>query len=313
VIYIGKNSYDPYFNIAAEEYILKHFTEDVLMLWQSEPSVVVGKHQNTLAEINHQFIEENKIPVIRRISGGGTVYHDRGNLNYTLITTNEQKDKLIDFKKFTNPVIAFLKTHDITAMFEGKNNLKIDGKKISGNSAHVFKNRVMHHGTILFDSDLQRLDEAIISSSHQMHDKAVKSVRATVTNLKHHFNNDISFIQFKTMFRDFLFASLDIKESRNLSKHDMSEIGKLVKNKYQKWDWNYGYSPAYVFRNELNGNKIRLTVKNGIIEKVEMEPANELAEKLLGVKHHKDELTLKFADLFQDKSTTDTYLKLLGY
>ncbi len=313
MIYIGKNSYDPYFNIAAEEYILKHFTEDVLMLWQSEPSVVVGKHQNTLAEINHQFIEENKIPVIRRISGGGTVYHDRGNLNYTLITTNEQKDKLIDFKKFTNPVIAFLKTHDITAMFEGKNNLKIDGKKISGNSAHVFKNRVMHHGTILFDSDLQRLDEAIISSSHQMHDKAVKSVRATVTNLKHHFNNDISFIQFKTMFRDFLFASLDIKESRNLSKHDMSEIGKLVKNKYQKWDWNYGYSPAYVFRNELNGNKIRLTVKNGIIEKVEMEPANELAEKLLGVKHHKDELTLKFADLFQDKSTTDTYLKLLGY
>ena len=313
MIYIGKNSYDPYFNIAAEEYILKHFTEDVLMLWQSEPSVVVGKHQNTLAEINHQFIEENKIPVIRRISGGGTVYHDRGNLNYTLITTNEQKDKLIDFKKFTNPVIVFLKTHNITATFEGKNNLKVDGKKISGNSAHVFKNRVMHHGTILFDSDLQRLDEAIISSSHQMHDKAVKSVRATVTNLKHHFNNDISFIQFKTMFRDFLFASLDIKESRNLSKHAMSEIGKLVKNKYQKWDWNYGYSPAYVFRNELNGNKIRLTVKNGIIEKVEMEPANELAEKLLGDKHNKDELKLKFADLFQDKSTTDKYLKLLGY
>ena len=313
MIYIGKNSYDPYFNIAAEEYVLKHFTEDVLMLWQSEPSVVVGKHQNTLAEINHQFIEENKIPVIRRISGGGTVYHDRGNLNYTLITTNEQKDKLIDFKKFTNPVIAFLKTHNITATFEGKNNLKVDGKKISGNSAHVFKNRVMHHGTILFDSNLQRLDEAIISSSHQMYDKAVKSVRATVTNLKDHFNNDMSFVQFKSMLQHFLFDCLDIKESRNLSKHDMSEIDKLVKNKYRKWDWNYGYSPAYVFKNEMNGNKIRLTVKNGIIEKVEMEPANELAEKLLGIKHHKDELKLKFADLFQDKSTTDTYLKLLGY
>ena len=129
MIFVRRPQTNPYFNIAAEEFILKNSSEDVLMLWQSEPSVVVGKHQNTMAEVNMDFVRENNIPVIRRISGGGTVYHDLGNINLTQISTFRKTNQLIDFRKFTKPVIAFLKQFGLEASFTGKNNLTVNGKK----------------------------------------------------------------------------------------------------------------------------------------------------------------------------------------
>lgn len=148
---INQPNSDPYFNLAAEEYFLKNFQEDFFMLWRSWPSVVVGKHQNALAEINHEFVRLHQIPVARRLSGGGTVFHDPGNVNFTFIR-NVANISEVNFKIFTIPVIEALKKLGVEAYTTGRNDLLIDGKKISGNAEHVHRNRVLHHGTLLFDS-----------------------------------------------------------------------------------------------------------------------------------------------------------------
>ena len=182
MLFVENASLDPYFNIAAEEHLLKNFESDVIMLWRSNPSVVVGKHQNTLAEINLGFVRKNNIPVIRRLSGGGTVFHDPGNINFTFIKQAE-KEKLVDFKAQTAPVIEFLNNIGVDARFEGKNDLRVNGLKISGNAEHISKNKVLHHGTLLFDANLHNLSESIKSREPHFTSKAVKSVRSTVVNI----------------------------------------------------------------------------------------------------------------------------------
>jgi lipoate-protein ligase A len=180
---IQRTETDPYYNIAAEEYLLKTATTDTFMIWRNEPSVVVGKHQNALREINHDYIQSLNLPVIRRISGGGTVYHDPGNINFSFIYTG-RKDNLVDFRHFTEPVIRFLQNSGLNAGFEGKNNIMVNGLKVSGNSAHIFRQKVLHHGTLLFNTDLDKLEKAISGGEKRFTDKAVRSVHAEVTNFR---------------------------------------------------------------------------------------------------------------------------------
>lgn len=191
---------DIYFNIAAEEYLLKEWQEDVFMLWKSDPAVVVGKHQTALAEFNFKFVQEQGIKVARRLTGGGTVFHDTGNLNFTFIQ-NGQEGKLIDFRKYTEPIQAALKNMGIITRFEEHNNLTVDGLKISGNAEHVFKNRVLHHGTLLFSTDLKRLRKVLNIRPENYHHKGVRSVPAKIINLKDLLpgNRDILFFQDQIM------------------------------------------------------------------------------------------------------------------
>lgn len=197
MLLINRKQSDPFFNIAAEEYFLKNFDDEFVMIWQNNPSVVIGKHQNTFAEINTSYLDEKNIPVIRRISGGGTVFHDDGNLNYSVITKSEKREQLVDFISFTTPIIEFLKSFELKAEFSGKNNLTINGKKFSGNSAHVHKKRVLHHGTLLFNSNLNVLEKAITPADYKITDKAVKSVRAEVTNLSTLIKDSITITDFQ--------------------------------------------------------------------------------------------------------------------
>ena len=316
MIFIERLETNPYFNIAAEEYILKKYSEDVLMLWQSEPSVVIGKHQNTLKEINLDFIRETGIPVIRRISGGGTVYHDLGNLNYTLIATGTNSEKLIDFHKFTAPIRNFLSTLGIQSEFEGKNNLTINGQKFSGNSAHVFKKRVMHHGTLLFDTNLVQLEKTILPPRLKIQDKAVQSVRARVGNIREHLPSDHSVSQFRNRFKNFLLNYFQISVIRSLSPADKSEIENLADKKYKQWEWNYGYSPAYTFQNEVDGVSLKLSVKNGIINGIEIDGKLEiktlLKDKLTGAAHHPKRIIEALVSV-PSKKERDLLIKLLGY
>lgn len=274
MILLERSQTDPYFNIAAEEYILKNTRGNLLMFWQSEPSVVVGKHQNTLKEVNLDFVNKYETPVIRRISGGGTVYHDRGNINYTLIMESERRESLIDFKKFTRPVIEFLKTLGIEAHFEGKNNLTIDGKKFSGNSAHVFRNRVIHHGTFLFDSDLDILKNIINPQTEGIQDKAIESIRATVTNVKPHLKEEIDFGTFFEEMKSFFMDYFQIGQMRLLTPEEIQAIETLANEKYKSWKWNFGYSPRYSFQQDYLAPEgllaVRLTTKNSIIEEVHL-------------------------------------------
>ena len=193
---------DPYFNLAAEEYLLKSRDEDFFLLYRNEPSIIVGKHQNALAEINWEFASKHKIKVARRLSGGGTVYHDPGNLNFSFIRKGLE-GKLVDFKKYTAPIREVLSKMGIETKFEGHNSLTLNGFKVSGNAEHVFKKRVLHHGTLLFSSSLENLEEAIRTRPDQYSDKAVKSVRAEVANICESLDKKITIEEFESGIMNF--------------------------------------------------------------------------------------------------------------
>ncbi|MEJ2594948.1 MAG: lipoate--protein ligase family protein [bacterium] len=297
MIFIRRPETDPWFNIAAEEYLLKHRTEDIAMLWQCDPAVIIGKHQNAMAEANLNWTGKRNIPVIRRITGGGTVYHDSGNINYTVIRTVEQREKMIDFRQFTRPVIDFLSELGIISTFEGKNNLVIEGKKISGNSAHVHKNRVIHHGTILFDSNLEILNESIRPTNLHIEDKSVQSIRATVTNIRPFLVEDMNTKEFKSLLEKYLINHHNINSIDSLTFEANKAISRLAEEKYRGTEWTFGYSPVYSvylpIKTEGGQNELKVKVVRGIINEITLDFEGEsdrqimtALQKLKGRPHH---------------------------
>lgn len=264
---------DPFFCLATEEYLLKNFSDDIFMLWQSDNTVVVGKHQNLLAEVNYPFVMDKNVILARRISGGGTVFHDIGNVNFTFIK-NVKSPAEISFKQFTQPVVEALAKLGIEAGTSGRNDLLINGLKISGNAEHVFKNRVLHHGTLLFRSDLQNLGESIRVREGKYTGKAVQSNRSEVTNIASHLTNDLSTAEFIQFLLD---VQLDKSGNKpfSLSDTDVFKVGKLADEKFKSWEWIYGYSPKYHFDNEYHkqGKRllVSLDVKKGMIENCTLE------------------------------------------
>ena len=308
MLYIKRKETDPYFNIAAEEYVLKNFTEDCFMLWRNEACVIAGKHQNTLAEINLDFIEENKLPVVRRISGGGTVFHDLGNLNFSFIK-NGSSEKLVNFRKFTEPIIGALATLGVEAKFEGRNDLTVKGMKISGNAEHVHKNRVLHHGTLLFSAELGKLSNALKVDPSKFKDKAVKSVRSRVTNIIEHLAEPISIAAFEKSIYDYVLKSDQEAEFYEFTSQDIENINELVKTKYNTWEWNFAYSPKYNFNKSTRSNggslEFNMDVKDGLINKLKItgdffsnRDINDIEELLIGKLHNKEaiETALKQID-----------------
>ena len=262
---------EPFFCLAAEEYLLKNFSDDIFMLWQSEDTVVVGKHQNALAEINYGFVRENNITVARRISGGGTVFHDAGNVNFAYIK-NVSSPSEISFKQFTAPVVDALANLDLTAITSGRNDLLIEGLKISGNAEHVYKNRVLHHGTLLYNSNLENLGQAIKVIPGKYESKAVQSNRSPVANIS-------SFLKNKLSNEEFIQFLLDVQLKQGvifyeLSETDIQNIQQLSEEKFNTWEWNFGYSPKYAFQNkmEIDGRGVEVNLKTvkGIITEIQI-------------------------------------------
>lgn len=289
MIQILRPDRDPFRNLAIEEYVLKHIDEDVMMLWQSEDAVVVGKHQNTVAEVNQRFVFENNIPVIRRLSGGGTVFHDEGNLNYSIVTTVDNKERAVDFKKFTDPIIRFLKKFGLDASFHGKTNLGINGLKFSGNAAHVYKNRVLHHGTLLFNTNIEKLKSCIMPSEAEVTDKSIKSVRASIVNLIDLIPEINTMSEFKEQLKQFLFEDLFITDSLIFSANEHEKIEKLVTEKYSTIEWNYGYSPTYQYTKSsmINGKNVAVwfEVRKGIIVDLRIQ-SDTISERMNGLIRH---------------------------
>jgi lipoate---protein ligase len=259
MLIIKRHNTDPYFNLATEEYVLRNIEEDTFMLWRNVPCIIVGKHQNTLAEINVDYVKQNNIPVVRRLSGGGAVFHDLGNLNFTFIKTGS-KESLIDFKKYTEPILEVLQKMGIDARFQGRNDLTIDGRKFSGNAEHIWKNKVLHHGTLLFSSHMPNLADALNADPLKFQDKAVKSVRSRVTNISEHLKYQMDVMQFAALIQDHVAAKYPDARMTELSEDDHEKIHELVRSKYSTWEWNFGYSPNYNFR------KVLRTEKSGTIE-----------------------------------------------
>jgi lipoate-protein ligase A len=287
---------DPYLNLAVEELLLKTRKEDFLILGINSTSVVIGKHQAAHRESDTKFITENNIPVIRRITGGGTVFHDQGNLNFTFIREAEE-GRQIDFRKYTQPVMDYLASIGIEAIFEGKNDIRVGGLKISGNAEHVHRNRVLHHGTLLFDSSLEKLRNSIRKDISSYITKGVNSNPTSVANLKaiNPVFSDISALR-NSMLKWFLeyFSGSGTYE---LSAGELSEAEKLADSKYRTWEWNYAYGPEYHFQKEFlfEGRRAscRLYVREGTVREsiAEGDPRMEVAvRKMTGIRHMPDEV-----------------------
>lgn len=240
---------DAFFCLSAEEFLLKNSADDYFILWQSDKTVIVGRHQNMPGEIDYRFVRENGIQTARRISGGGTVYHDCGNVNFSIIK-NITADEKNGFEDFLIPIVLFLKTLGIDAEFSGRNDLLIGGKKISGNAQHIHKNRILHHGTLLFDSDLQNLGNAIRVKTGKYSDKAVASHRSSVTNISDYLQNKIGTEQFIGLLLDYQLNSSPENRLFTLSDPEIEAIGKQVVEKFETWEWRFGNSPTYIFKNE---------------------------------------------------------------
>lgn len=266
--FLVNKSTNPFFNLALEEYLLKNvdIREDYFILWQNEPTIVIGKHQNTLKEINMNFVQDNNINVVRRNSGGGAVYHDLGNINFTFITKYDEKH-LLDFKTFTNPVVYSLGKLNVKAELSGRNDILIDGRKISGNSQHIYKDRFLHHGTLLFNSELENLVKALNVDNDKILSKGIESIKSRVTNIKEHVKEDIFMEEFKEILIEniFIWNKSSLKEY-NLTSDHINEIEKLMKEKYMTWQWNYGYSPEFNYRNSKRFQGGKLEVLLNIVE-----------------------------------------------
>lgn len=302
---IIKNSHtNPYFNLAAEEYLLKNFDEDIFTLWRNENAIIVGKHQNTLAEINLEHVQANGVNVVRRLSGGGAVFHDLGNINFTFISNaKEGADIKIDFKFFTMPIIEVLKQLDINAEFSGRNDLLIDGQKFSGNAEHIYhqKKRTLHHGTLLFASEIADLSAALKVNPLKFHDKAVKSFRSRVTNISSHLKTPMSVSEFYELVIDYMSKRYEDVRFYDYSKKDIEAIQNLVDTKYKTWDWNFGYSPKYAFQKMIKtegGNiEIYMNVEKGLIENIKfhgdffnLKDVEDLETALIGCRHSHEEI-----------------------
>jgi len=297
---------DPYFNLAAEEYVLKNFTDNCFMLWRNSPSVIVGRHQNTLAEINLEYVKKNNIVVVRRLSGGGAVFHDLGNLNFTFIE-HSKSDNLIDFQKYTKPIIAVLRSLDIDARFEGRNDLVIDGRKFSGNAEHVFRDRVLHHGTLLFASELADLSGALNANPAKFTGKAVKSVRSRVTNISAHLKTPLDVEEFRDRVLRYMMDNYPDCERYIYTDNDVAAITKLRDEKYVTWDWNFGQSPDYnMVKNRRTGGgnlEAHLDVENGIISRIRffgdffnIADMAELEQLLIGTPHNETSIRQKLKE-----------------
>lgn len=299
MLLIFNDNTNPYFNLAMEEYLLKNTDEDLFILWRNKPSIIVGKNQNTLSEINLDYVREHSIPVIRRQSGGGAVFHDLGNINFTFISCNN--NSFSDFKRFTQPIIDLLNTLGINAKFSGRNDLLIDGKKFSGNAQYNYKNKVMHHGTLLFSSKITDLSNALKVKNIKFEGKGIKSVKSRVTNIKDHLNKNIDILEFKDLLMNYMYSISSDNNFYTLTKKDIENIENLVEEKYATWEWNFGNSPKYSFFNELkypNGHiEFNLEVEKGYIKKIKLfgdffgkEDISTLEILLCGIKHEEESL-----------------------
>lgn len=262
---------NPYFNLALEEYALKNldFGEDIIILWINEPTVVVGRNQNTIEEINSKFIKEKNINVVRRMSGGGAVYHDLGNVNYTFITSSEG-DSANNFRKFTQPVINLLNELGVKAEFSGRNDITVDGKKVSGTAQYYFKNRMLHHGAILFHTNLDILKDVLNVKLDKIESKGIKSIRSRVANIYDYLPNKMSPLEFKDALSKFLLSSSQENKEYRLTDEDIAAINKMKDEKYSTWEWIYGESPDFNLQKTKRyaggGLDIRLNVHNGTIK-----------------------------------------------
>lgn len=264
--YLETGSTDPAYNLAFEEYVQAHRREgNYLILWQNRNAVIIGRNQNAEAEINRSFVDSHEIRVVRRNTGGGAVYHDLGNLNYSFLTdASDPQDRAAAI--FTTPVVEALRSLGLDAEASGRNDILVSGHKVSGTAQHLLKGRLLHHGTLLFDSDLSAVSGALNPDPTKFQSKSVKSVRSRVGNIRSFLKEDMTLPQFWAHLKATLSDTLIHTQ---LTPGELDGVLALKQEKYDTWQWNFGKSPRYeqICRQRFSGGllEIHMTVHQGRI------------------------------------------------
>lgn len=298
----NKGITDPRINLAIEEYALKNLdiNETYLLFYINEPSIIIGKNQNTIEEINTEYVEGNGIHVVRRLSGGGAVYHDLGNLNFSFITKDDG-ESFHNFRKFTEPVVKALKKLGVDAELSGRNDLLAEGRKISGNAQFSTKGRMFSHGTLLFDSEIENVVSALNVKKDKIESKGIKSIRSRVANISEFLTEKVTIEQFRSLLLKNIFEGADEIPEYILSDQDWANIHQLSRERYQNWDWNYGKSPKFNLQHShrfpVGQIDVRFEVNKGVIENCKIYgdffgvgDVSDIEKRLEGIKYEKAEI-----------------------
>lgn len=297
--YLKNSNTNPYFNLALDEYAMKHIDvgEDFFFLWQNEPSVIIGKNQNTVEEINQTFIEDRGIHVARRVSGGGAVYHDFGNINFTFIVGVDDPGK-VNYNKYVQPIIDALKSMGVDAEASGRNDILVNGLKISGNAQRMANGKLMHHGTLIFDVNIEDMVDALNVDPEKITSKGVKSVRSRVTTIKEHLPKGTTLQDFWDALQFYL-SNEGKDEEIVLTDEDIEKIEHEAKTRFSTWDWIYGASPKFNLKNSkrFTGGRLEvlLDVEEGKIHAARfrgdylgLEDVSHVEASLIGVRFDKE-------------------------
>ncbi|MCM3743909.1 lipoate--protein ligase [Sporosarcina luteola] len=270
----NKGITDPRINLAIEEYVLKNMDIDkdsFLLFYINEPSIIIGKNQNTVEEINTEYVDANGIHVVRRLSGGGAVYHDLGNLNFSFITKDDG-ESFRNFKKFTEPVIKALAEMGVTAELLGRNDILVEGRKVSGNAQFATQGRMFTHGTLMFDTEIERVVSALKVRKDKIESKGIKSIRSRVANISEFIEEPMTIEQFRIEILKSIFGGEENVQYWELTDEDWDNIRALSAERYGNWDWNYGKSPKFNMQHShrfpVGGIDVRLQVEKGKIDDV---------------------------------------------
>ncbi|WHY57803.1 lipoate--protein ligase [Peribacillus simplex] len=299
----NKGITDPRINLAIEEYALKHLNidETYLLFYINRPSIIIGRNQNTIEEINADYVDGNGITVVRRLSGGGAVYHDLGNLNFSFITRDDG-DSFHNFKKFTQPVVETLEKLGIHAELSGRNDILAEGKKISGNAMFSTKGRMFSHGTLLFQSEMDHIVSALKVKKDKIESKGIKSIRSRVGNIADFLKEPMSVEEFRSFLLQNIFKDSGKVTEYVLTETDWEKIHKISEERYQNWEWNYGKSPKFNLQNShrfpVGSVDIRLEVNRGIIENCKIYgdffgvgEVADIEQKLTGIRYEKEAIS----------------------
>ncbi|MEA3308994.1 MAG: lipoate--protein ligase [Chloroflexota bacterium] len=303
------NQTDSRLNLALEEHLVKNLAinEELLLFYINAPSIIIGRNQNTLEEINTAYVKEHDVQVVRRLSGGGAVYHDLGNLNFSFITPYRPGQPQ-DFKHFTQPVIRVLHALGVEAELSGRNDILVDGRKISGNAQYRTARRMFSHGTLLFDTQLAGVVAALNVSQSKITSKGLKSVRNRVANISEFLAEPLTTREFRARLLQGIFNHATEIPTYELTEADWDEIHRIKAERYDCWEWNYGRSPEFNVQHShrfpAGEVDVRLNIHQGEIQSAKIYgdflgdgEINDLEQCLIGTRYDRAPLAAALAAL----------------
>lgn len=325
----NQNITDPTINLAIEEFAVRHLPADepILLFYINKPSIIIGRNQNTIEEINTNYVEDKGIKVVRRLSGGGAVYHDEGNLNFSFITANDGKS-FSNFKKFLEPIIEALAKLGVNAEVKGRNDILVGDRKISGNAQFATLGKIFTHGTLLFNSNIDEVVNALNVRKDKIESKGKKSVRSRVANISEFMQEEMNMGDFRANILCSIFDVQSVEEvpEYHLTDEDWVKIHQISKERYANWDWNYGKSPqstaVFSKRFPVGVIDLHVVIEKGILEEVKIfgdffgvGEVTDIENILRGLKYDREILREALTDLdishYFGAITLDDFLEVL--